>query len=51
MIHRLSTACGFFVCVGMRATFCIYDHVFKIPEARAKFSIYDELFKIPEKVY
>jgi len=57
MIHRLSTACGFFVCMGMRATFCIYDQVFKIPESFslfitwAKFSIYDELFKIPEKVY
>jgi hypothetical protein len=34
--------------VGMRATFFIYDHIIKIPEARAKFSIYEALTKIPE---
>jgi hypothetical protein len=48
MIHRFHRVCGFFVCVGMRATFFIYDHVIKIPEAGANFSIYDPLTKIPE---
>jgi hypothetical protein len=40
-----------FVCVGMRATFFVYDHMIKIPEnsrAWAKFFVYEPLTKIPE---
>ena len=47
----LSTSCGFFVCVGMRATFLLYDHEIQIPEnysSWAKFFIYEPLTKIPE---
>ena len=44
----LSTSCGFFVCVGMRANFFIYDKLIKIPEVRAKFFIYEGLTKSPE---
>jgi hypothetical protein len=54
MIHRLSTACGFFVCVGMRATFFFYDHIIKVPENLElweNFSIYEGLDKIPEICY